>query len=71
MLSNNIQKLNMDPRRDAYSASQHYVKLKDLENIIHVFGANCEHLTLCLESHHTIENLVLTFMQKLSSLSAN
>jgi hypothetical protein len=44
MLSSKIRKLNLDPRRDAYSKLQDYIKLKDLQNVIQIFATNCEHL---------------------------
>jgi hypothetical protein len=69
ILLNKIRKLHVNPRKNAYSDSRDYIKLEDLQNIIHIFGTNREHLTLCLEAHHTIENLILSFMLKQRGLS--
>jgi hypothetical protein len=67
----NIRKLNLDPKRDLHLNFKEHIKSKDLQNVVRIFGRNCEHLTLCLESHHVIETLVLPFMQKLHSLNVS
>jgi hypothetical protein len=71
LLSNKIRRLDLDPKRNVLSKSKHFIKSKDLQNIVLIFGIHCEHLTIYLESHHIIETFILPYMKNLCSLNVS
>lgn len=71
LLSNKIRRLDLDPQRNLFAKSRNYIKSKDLENIVRIFGINCEHLTIYLQSHHIIKNFILPSMKNLYSLNVS
>jgi hypothetical protein len=71
LLSNKIRRLDLDPKRNLLSKSKNFIKSKDLQNVVRIFGINCEHLTIYLESHHIIETFILPYMKNLCSLNVS
>ena len=71
LLSKKIRSLNLDPMRNSFRKSVNNIKPRELQHIARMFGVNCEHLTICLESHHIIETFILSYMKNLRSFNVS
>ncbi len=71
LFSNKIRRLDLVSRTSLFPNSRNCIKPKNLQNIVRIFGMNCEHLTICLESHHMVETFILPYMKKLRSLNVS
>jgi hypothetical protein len=70
LFSNKIRRLDL-VSRSLFSNSRNCIKPKNLQTIVQIFGMNCEHLTICLESHRMVETFILPYMKKLRSLNVS
>ena len=68
LLSDKIRRLDLGPTNVIL---QNYIVTKDLQNLVRIFGINCESLTLNAESHLLIETYILPYMKKLHSLNVS
>jgi hypothetical protein len=68
LLSDKIRRLDLGPTDVRL---QNYIVTKDFQNLVRIFGINCESLTLNVESHRIIETYILPYMKKLRSLNVS
>jgi hypothetical protein len=68
LLSNKIRRLHLYSAMSPNFRTLNSIKPRDLQNMVRIFGTNCECLTLHAQSHHLIEDTILPYMKKLRSL---
>ena len=68
LLSSKIQRLDLNPQNQSFSNP---ITSKDLQHIVRIFGVNCKHLTIYLESYQLIETFILPNMTNLRSLNVS
>ncbi len=71
LLSNKIRRLDLDPKKNSSSMSRTNIKPDELTYVVRIFGSNCEHLTIYLETYEILESFILPSMKKLRSLTVS